>query len=259
MPIRLDPTPTFAARLRDANRPQVGMWVCSGSPLVAEICAGSGIDWILIDAEHSPNTLETILAQLQVMAAYPATPLVRVPVGEPVIIKQVLDLGAQNILVPMVNSAEHAAEMVRAVRYPDGGVRGVGSALARASRWNRIPDYLGRASELVSLYLQIESVDAVGAVAEIAAVDGVDGLFIGPSDLAASMGVLGKQDHPDVVAAVEHCIAVCVAAGKQVGVNAFDPVMARRYLAAGASFVLVGADVTLLARGSEKLADDFIA
>lgn len=258
MPFRLEPDPTFAHRLREASRPQVGMWVCSGSPLVAEICAGSGLDWLLIDAEHSPNGLESVLAQLQAVAAYPIAPLVRVPVGEPVIIKQTLDLGAQNLLVPMVNTAEHAEAMVQAVRYPAPGVRGVGSALARASRWNRIENYLGRAHELVSLTVQIETAQAVENVEEIAAVEGVDAVFIGPSDLAASMGVLGQQEHPDVVAAVEHSIAAVKKAGKPVGVNAFAEKTARRYLEKGVDFVLVGADVAVLARASEGLAATYI-
>ncbi|WP_173922292.1 HpcH/HpaI aldolase/citrate lyase family protein [Agromyces sp. Marseille-P2726] len=258
MPVRMTLPSTFAQRLAASDRPLAGMWVCSGSPLIAEIAAGSGLDWLLIDGEHSPNTLESILAQLQAVAAYPTTPLVRPPYGDVVTIKQYLDLGVQNLLVPMVDSAEHAAEMVRAVRYPPAGVRGVGSALARASRWNRVPDYLADAAGTVSLTVQVESAVSVAHVDEILAVDGVDAIFVGPSDLAASMGVLGQQDHPDVVAAVEQCIRAAVAAGKPAGVNAFVPEAADRYLAAGASFVLVGADVAMLARASEALADRFI-
>ena len=258
MPIRMTLPPTFAADLEASDRALMGMWVCSGSPLVAEIAAGSGLDWLLIDGEHSPNGLESILAQLQAVAAYPATTLVRPPYGDVVTVKQYLDLGVQNLLVPMVDTAEHAAEMVRAVRYPPAGVRGVGSALARASRWNRVEDYLARASSTISLTVQIESTAAVEHVEEILAVDGVDAIFVGPSDLAASMGLLGQQDHPDVMAAVEHCIRAAVAAGKPAGVNAFVPAVAERYLAAGASFVLVGADVAMLARASEALADRFI-
>src|SRR5690349_10887684 len=136
MPLRLNPT--FRDALGAADRPLAGMWVCSGSPLVAEICAGSGLDWLLIDMEHSPNGLESVLAQLQAVGAYPVTPLVRVPIGDVVTLKQVLDLGAQSILVPMVSSASDAAELVQAVRYPPRGRRGVGSALARSARWNRV-------------------------------------------------------------------------------------------------------------------------
>jgi len=258
MSFRVTPTPTFRDALAGADRPQMGMWVCSGSALVAEICAGSGLDWLLIDTEHSPNGLESTLSQLQTIAGYPIIPLVRPPVGDRVIIKQLLDLGAQNLLIPMVDTAEHAREMVAAVRYPPLGVRGVGSALARAARWNRIDDYLANADATISLFVQIETALAVENVASIAAVDGVDGVFIGPSDLAASMGLLGQQDHPDVVAAVEHCIRTIVALGKPAGVNAFVPATAERYLAAGANFVLVGADVAILARASEGLAQKYI-
>lgn len=250
--------PTFGQALEDARRPLVGMWVCSGSPLVAEICAGSGLDWLLIDAEHSPNGLESLVAQLQAVYGYQVTPLVRPPSGDPVTIKQFLDLGVQNLLVPMIDTADQAAAVVRAVSYPPAGIRGVGSALARGSRWGRVEDYLGRAGATISLCVQIESVKAVANVEEIAATAGIDGIFVGPSDLAASMGVLGQQDHPDVVAAVERCIAVGNAASVKVGVNAFAAALARRYLDAGADFILVGADVQLLARGSEKLAADYI-
>ncbi|KIS26136.1 alpha-dehydro-beta-deoxy-D-glucarate aldolase [Arthrobacter sp. SPG23] len=234
------------------------MWVCSGSPLVAELCAGAGLDWLLIDAEHSPNGLESVLAQLQAVRGYPVQAMVRPAVNDTVLIKQYLDLGVQNLLVPMVNSAAEAEAAVAATRYPPHGVRGVGSALARASRWNRIPDYLARASHTISLTVQIESEAAVAAVENILAVDGVDGIFLGPSDLAASMGGLGQQEHPEVRAAVEHCIAAAKAAGKPAGVNAFNPATARSYLAAGAAFVLVGADVAILARGSEALAAEYI-
>ena len=216
------------------------------------------MDWVLIDMEHSPNGLESVLGQLQAVAAYPVTPVVRVPIGDVVTIKQVLDLGAQNILVPMVSSAEDARAAVEAVRYPPRGRRGVGSALARSARWNRVDAYLANADTHVSLFVQIETAEGVDAAADIAAVDGVDGVFVGPADLAASMGVLGQQTHPDVVAAVLRTFEAVRGAGKPVGVNAFDPTAADRYMAAGASFVLVGADVALLARGSEALAARFI-
>jgi len=250
MPLRLDPT--FRDQL--SERPLIGMWVTSGSPVVAEICAGSGLDWLLIDTEHTPTGLETVQSLLQTIAAYPITPMVRAPSGDAVALKQLLDLGAQNLLVPMVDSAEEAEAVVRAVRYPPRGVRGVGSALSRSARWNRVEGYLPNADEFTSLFVQIESTAGVAAAAEIAAVDGVDGVFVGPSDLAASMGLLGQQTHPDVTAAVLGTFEAVRAQGKPVGVNAFDPTQAQRYLDAGASFVLVGADVTLLAQGSEALA-----
>lgn len=256
MSLRLDPT--FRDRLAEAARPLAGMWVCSGSALVAEICACAELDWLLIDMEHSPNTLESTVAQLRAVAAYPVTPVVRVPIGDVVTIKQVLDLGAQNILVPMISSADEARAVVEAVRYPPRGRRGVGSALARSARWNRVDGYLADADSHVSLFVQIETSQGVEAASEIAQVDGVDGVFIGPSDLAASLGLLGQQTHPDVTAAVVRAFDAARAAGKPVGVNAFDPDAAHSYLRAGASFVLVGADVALLARGSEQLAAHWV-
>ena len=252
-------TPTLRETIASSSRPLVGMWVCSGSPLVAEICAGSGLDWLLIDMEHAPNGLESVLAHLQAVAAYPVAPLVRLPGFLPVMIKQVLDLGAQNILIPMVDTVDQAEAAVRSVRYPPRGQRGVGSALARSARWNRIDGYLTGADDHVSLFVQIESITGVENAAAIAAVDGIDGVFVGPSDLAASMGLIGQQTHPEVVAAVGTAFKAVVGSGKPVGVNAFDPVVAERYVAGGASFVLVGADVALLARGSEALAARFIA
>ena len=259
MPIRLTLPPTFRDRIEAAGRPLAGMWVCSGSPPVAEICAGGGLDWLLIDGEHSPIGLETITALLQAVAPYPVTPVVRAPSGDPVVLKQLLDLGAQNVLVPMVDTAEQAHDVVRAVRYPPRGMRGVGSALSRGARWNRVENYLADADRHVSLFVQVESVEGVENAALIAGVDGVDGVFVGPSDLAASMGVLGQQTHPAVTAAVHRTFEEVRAAGKPVGVNAFDPAVAQAYLDAGASFVLVGADVALLARGAEALADRWTA
>lgn len=253
MPLRL--SPTFAQDLAAAERPLAGMWVCSGSPVIAEICAGAGLDWLLIDMEHAANSLESVLVQLQVAAAYPVTPMVRVAVADPVIIKQVLDLGAQNLLVPMISSADQARSVVQAMHYPPRGRRGVGSALARSGRWNRVEGYLANGSDHVSVTVQVETAEAVEAAGEIAAVDGVDAVFVGPSDLAASMGLLGQQSHPDVVAAVLRTFEAVHAAGRPVGVNAFDPEVAQNYLDAGADFVLVAADVSILARGAEALAD----
>ena len=255
MPLRL--IPTLRDALASSDRALTGIWVCSGSTVNADIVAGSGTDWVMLDMEHAAQGLETILHLLQTVAAHPVTPVVRVPIGDPVIIKQVLDLGAQNLLVPMVSTAEQAAALVQAVRYPPRGIRGVGSALARSGRWNRVDDYLLNADQHVSLFVQVETAAAVEAAGEIAAVDGIDGVFVGPADLAASMGLLGQQTHPDVVAAVHRTFAAVREAGKPVGVNAFDPVVAQGYIDAGATFVLVGADVALLARATESLAARF--
>ncbi len=249
---------TFREALATSERPLAGMWLCSGSSVAADICAGAGLDWLLIDMEHSANGLSTVLLQLQVAAAYPVISLVRVPTNDPVIIKQVLDLGAQNILVPMVSTTEQAQAAVEAMHYPPRGRRGVGSALSRSARWNRIPGYLVDAERHVSLFVQVETTAGVEAAGDIGSVDGIDGVFVGPSDLAASMGYLGRQDHPDVVEAVRRTFAAVRQAGKPVGVNAFDPDLAEAYLADGARFILVGADVAVLARGSEALAARFV-
>lgn len=257
MSLRL--SPTLRDRLAEATRPLAGMWVCSASAVIAEICAGAGLDWILIDTEHAPNGLESTLAQLQVVAGTDSTPVVRVPSDDPVTIKQVLDLGAQNLLVPMISSAAQARTVVAATRYPPHGIRGVGSALARSARWNRVDQYLVNAADHVSVFVQVETAEGVDSAAKIAAVEGVDGVFVGPSDLAASMGLLGQQTHPDVTAAVLRAFEAVISAGKPVGVNAFDPAAAQAYVEAGANFVLVGADVALLARGSEALATRWVS
>ena len=243
---------TFAQHLNEADSPQVGLWVCSGSATCAELVAGSGCDWVLIDGEHSPIGLESTVNLLRAAAAYAATPVVRVPVMDTALIKQFLDLGAQNIMVPMVHTPQLAEEAVAAMHYPPRGVRGVGSALARSSRWNRVADYLHHASETVSLTVQIESAEAVRNAHAIASTCGVDAVFIGPADLAADMGHLGKQDHPDVIAAVCDTIQAVHDAGKKVGVNAFAPAQQEQYLAAGMDFIAVGADVQLLAQRSSQ-------
>jgi 4-hydroxy-2-oxoheptanedioate aldolase len=238
-----------------SGAPRFGMWLASGSGYVTEICAGAGIDWVLLDQEHAPNDLRTTLEQLQVLAAYPDVDvLVRPPSADPVFVKRLLDIGAQNIIVPMIDDSTAAAAAVAATRYPPDGIRGVGSALARASRWNRISDFLVTADASVSLTVQVETVAGLEMLADIADVDGVDAVFIGPADLAASMGKLGQPEHPDVVSTIENALLTIVQRGKSAGVNAFNETVARRYVRAGASFVLVGADVALLARGAEELA-----
>lgn len=242
------------------GRPAAGMFLCSGDSTTAEICAGAGMDYLLIDAEHAPLTLADILGQLRTIAGYRVPTMVRVPALDPVLIKQFLDLGAQTLIVPMVDDAQMAAAAVAAARYQGAtgerpGIRGVGSALARSGRWNRIGGYLTDADDQVGVMVQIETAAGVENASEIAATDGVDGVFIGPSDLSASMGLLGQQSHPDVVAAVEQTIEAVKAAGKIVGVNAFAKAQAEAYAAAGADYVNVGADVAILARGTEALAD----
>lgn len=257
MSVRINLPQTLKDKIAKREDPLIGLWVCSGSAIAAEIVASSGADWVLLDTEHSPNGLESTLAQLYAMSAYEVTPVVRLPYGDTVLVKQFLDLGAQNLLIPMVDSAEQAREVVKAVRYPTSGVRGVGAALARSSRWNRVENYLQNARETISLTVQIESAAAVKEARSILEVDGVDAIFIGPSDLAASMGHLGEQNHPAVVQAVLNTIDIAKSVGKPVGVNAFVEADAQKYLDRGADFVAVGADVAILARNTESLVASF--
>lgn len=258
MPVQLKPRPTLTQHIQRQGRSLVGMWVCSTSPLVAELCASSGFDYVLIDVEHSPNDLTSLLAQLQAVAPYPGSTIVRVPINDERLIKQFLDVGVTNLLVPMVHTVEDARLAAKRVAYPPEGVRGVGSALARASMWNRIPNYLKTARQTINLICQIESGRAVDAVADILAVEGVDAIFVGPADLAADLGMIGQAEDEAVVSRVLRCIEAAKSAGKPVGTNAFNPQMARKYLDAGADFVLVESDVTILARGAERVADSFL-
>ncbi len=246
----------FKAALK-AGQPQIGFWLALANAYTAEIAGGAGFDWLLLDGEHAPNDIPLLTAQLQALSASPSHPVVRIAIGETWMIKQVLDIGAQTILVPMVESGAQAAELVKAMRYPPYGVRGVGAALARASKFNAIPDYLQTANEQVCLLLQIESRAGLAALEDIANTDGVDGVFIGPADLAADMGHLGKPGAPEVQQAVEAGLERIIACGKAAGILTSDTKMAMRYLERGATFVAVGNDVTLFANAIGNLAKQF--
>ncbi|MCG6541967.1 4-hydroxy-2-oxoheptanedioate aldolase [Pseudomonas sp. KSR10] len=250
------PVNTFKQRLKSGEA-QIGLWVGLAEPYCAELAANAGFDWLLLDGEHAPNDVRSLLGQLQAVAAYPSHPVIRPPIGDAVVIKQLLDLGAQTLLVPMVDSAEQAEQLVRAIHYPPKGIRGVGSALARASRWNTIPGYLTHADEQICLLVQIENLEGLAHLDEIVTVDGVDGVFIGPADLSASMGHRGNPGHPDVQAAIEDAIARIRRAGKAAGILSADQTLARRYIELGAAFVAVGVDTTILMRGLQSLAATF--
>lgn len=250
------PINTFKQRLRSGEA-QIGLWLGLADAYCAELAANAGFDWLLIDGEHAPNDLRTMLGQLQALAPYPCQPVIRPVIGDNALIKQVLDIGVQTLLVPMVESADQARELVRAMHYPPLGVRGVGSALARASRWNSIPGYLDKADEQMCLLVQIESREGLANLDAIAAVDGVDGVFIGPADLSASMGFRGNPGHSDVQAAIEDAIGRIRQAGKAAGILSADEKLARRYIELGAAFVAVGVDTTVLMRGLQTLAATF--
>lgn len=236
---------------------QIGLWLGLADPYAAELCATAGFDWLLIDGEHGPNDLRSMLGSLQAVAPYPAHPVLRIPQGDTVLIKQVLEIGATTLLVPMVETAEQARALVAATRYPPRGVRGVGSGLARSSRWNDYPRYLHEADDSICLLVQVETASALAQLDEIAAVDGVDGVFIGPADLSASMGHLGNPGHPDVKAAIDSGIARILAAGKAPGILSVDETLARHCIALGARFVAVGVEATMLARATRELAARF--
>src|SRR5580698_5776335 len=251
------PTNTFKRALRQ-GKPQIGLWMGLADSYAVELFASAGFDCLVIDAEHAPNDPRSVLAQLQAMAPYPVHPIVRPVCGSVELIKQYLDIGAQTLIIPMVETAEQARQMVAATRYPPRGVRGVGSALARSSRWNQIDDYLGRSDDEMCVLVQVESVGALAHLEAIAAVEGVDGVFFGPADLAASMGLLGKPADPAVRTAILQGIATVRKAGKAAGTLTSDRKLAREYLDQGALFVAVGVDTTILVKAAKDLAAEFI-
>jgi 4-hydroxy-2-oxoheptanedioate aldolase len=232
---------------------QFGCWLGLADSYSAELMGHAGFDWLVVDGEHGPNDLRSILSQLQVLAATDAHPVVRLPVGETYMLKQVLDAGAQTVLVPMVESAEEARKLVRDVTYPPHGDRGVGYALTRASKFSIIADYGTTADAQICLLLQVENLRGLAALDEILAVDGVHGVFIGPADLAADMGHMGNAAHPDVQHAIMDALARIRAAGKAPGILSTDDGMTNDAIAAGAQFVAVGADVLLLGQAARAL------
>ncbi len=250
------PVNHFKQRLRSGEA-QIGLWLGLADAYCAELAANAGFDWLLIDGEHAPNDLRGMLSQLQAVAPYPGHAVIRPVIGDITLIKQVLDIGAQTLLVPMVESAEQARQLVKTMHYPPKGIRGVGSALARASRWNSIPGYLDQADAQMCLLVQIENLEGLANLEAIAAVEGVDGVFIGPADLSADMGQRGNPGHPEVQAAIEQAIVQIQKAGKAAGILSADEKLARRYIELGAAFVAVGVDTTVLMRGLQALASAF--
>ncbi|MBD0707273.1 MULTISPECIES: HpcH/HpaI aldolase family protein [unclassified Streptomyces] len=237
----------------DREGPSLGLWLGLANPYTAELCATIGFDWVLVDSEHAPNTLQTVVSQLQAIAATPAVPVVRPPTSRPEAIKRYLDIGARTLLLPMIDGPEQAAAAVAATRYPPEGTRGVGSALARASRWGQDTEYLSTANDRTFLIAQIESPQAVASIDDIVAVEGIDAIFIGLSDLAATMGHLGEPTHAGVLAAFRYVAQRAHHAGKPVGTLAGNERLATIAKAAGCQFIAVGTDVGLLTRGGAQL------
>lgn len=236
---------------------QIGLWQTLASPITTELCAAAGFDWLLIDAEHAPHSSPTLLAHLQAMNGGLSEPIVRLPDTSMTSIKQVLDIGAMTILAPFVESAQQARQIVLATRYAPEGVRGLAAGQIRASRWGRDKNYINHANEEICVLVQIESRAGLDALVEILAVDGVDGIFIGPADLAASLGHRGRIDHPDVQSAIDAAIKCILDSGKPVGLLTLNETAAHDYIARGCSFVAVGTDVSLLANAVDSLAARF--
>lgn len=241
------PKNQLMAKMRDGQT-QYGVWLNTGSPIVAELAGHCGFDWCLIDEEHGPVTLSEMTSQLQALATTPTHPVVRVPDAAAWMIKQALDIGAQTVLVPMVDTGAQAAAMGRAMRYPPQGMRGMGAAIARASAFGAMTDYVRDANDQVCLLVQAESAAALANIDDIAQAEGIDGVFIGPADLSADMGFPGDADHPEVLAAIDHMIDRIHAAGKISGMLTFAPDRSRYYADKGVGFVGIGADVAILGR-----------
>ena len=243
-------------RALKAGKAQIGLWSSLSSNYTVEAIAGAGFDWILLDCEHSPNDLESLLTQLQAAAPYPSHPVVRVPWNDMVNIKRVLDIGAQSLLIPYVQNVDEARQAVAHTRYPPAGVRGV-AGTTRASRFGRIKDYAKRAHEETCVLVQVETEPALRHIEAICALDGVDGVFIGPADLHASMGYTGETANPKVKPVIDEAIRRIRKAGKAPGILTPNEADARHWLECGALFVAVGSDAGILARGADALAAKF--
>jgi 4-hydroxy-2-oxoheptanedioate aldolase len=234
-----------------------GMWLGLPDSSVAEIAAGAGFDWLLIDHEHGPFELRDVFSHLQAIAPYPVAPIVRPVDDNPALLKKLLDMGVQTFLVPMVDDAAQAEAIVRALRYPPAGTRGLGTSMARGARWNQVPGYLQEANEEICLVVQVETAGAMDNLDAILAVEGVDGVFIGPSDLSASMGPVGNAAHPEVVEVINQGLAAIRAAGKYSGMLCMDPALVEGYVSQGANFVGVAVDTLLLTQGAARLVRQF--
>ena len=246
------PVNRFKARLK-AGEQQIGLWSALGGPSAFEALAGVGFDWVVIDTEHAPTDVPDVLPALQAMAAFPETaPVVRPTWNDPVTIKRLLDFGAQTLLIPYVQSPAEAEAAVRACRYPPAGIRGVAGG-SRASGYGQIADYPARANDEICVLVQVETAEAINQLEAIATVEGVDGVFIGPSDLAASMGFPGNPGHPEVTACIEDAIGRLKSCGVPAGILTLNREFAARCIALGTGFTAVGIDMNLLLDGAKSL------
>ncbi len=245
------PANTFLAALR-AGEKQVGLWVSLASNYAAEVTAGAGYDWLVVDMEHSPGDVQTTLGQLQAIAPYTSTAIVRAPWNDAVMVKRLLDIGAQGILFPMVQSADEARAAVAATRYPPDGIRGVAGSM-RGSRFGRIGDYYARANDETAVIVQVETLYAIKQAIEIADVKGVDGIFFGPADIAADMGLIGQPMQEDVWATIRPVARELMKMGMPVGTLVTDPRFAAQLLNEGFTFVACGTDTGLLAKAADGL------
>ena len=241
----------------ETGKTQYGVWLGIPDQSAAEIMAGAGFDWLLVDHEHGAFELRDVMTHLQAMAAYDVAPIVRPVDGNPALLKKLCDIGAQSFIVPMIDTAEQAAKVVSAVRYPPEGTRGMGTSLARAARWNAVPGYVGKANDEMLVIVQAETVTAIDNLEAIANTPGIDGVFIGPSDLSASMGYVGNVSHPDVVDTVSNALRTIRAADKYAGLLCLDESMVAQFEECGANFVGVGVDTLLLGNAARRLAASF--
>lgn len=236
---------------------QLGLWTNAVSPIMAEISATANYDWIVVDAEHGPYGLPDILSNLQAMAPYRTQAVVRPPEGTKAGIKQLLDLGAQTLLIPMVESAAQAEELYKAMCYAPKGYRGVGASVARSARWNRFPDYMKFCEDELCLLVQVETKKGIENLDEIASVEGVDGVFFGPADLSTDMGYCADASVPEVMETMERSVKRVVELGKAAGTLAVNPQVAKQFIEWGATFVAVGSDVLLYTQAIDACLENF--
>ena len=246
---------TLKAALKRGEK-QIGLWLTLGSPTATEICARAGLDWLLIDMEHTVTHEAEVLQHLRAAVGGTAEPMVRIPWNDAVVVKRVLDIGVRSILVPYVQNAEEARRAVSATRYPPHGIRGY-SGMSRANDYARQKGYAAGASEEIFLAVQVESPEAIENAGEIAAIDGIDGVFVGPNDLAANMGFLGQPNHPEVRRKVAEVVGPIRAAGKAAGMLDFDVERAKAWFDLGFGFIGVGSDMSLLANSVNALVQSY--